>query len=558
MRYVAPLLALALASPILDCGAQDALSWQRAQRVDSIFARYSGAPSPGAAVAVVRDGALLFSKAYGLANIEDHVPIARTTVFDLASVSKQFTGLAVAMLVEQGRIHLTDDIRKYIPEMHDFGTPITINHLLHHTSGLRDWPSTLHVAGWMFDDVISMDQILHMAYDQRTLNFPIGSEYTYSNTEYNLLAELIARVTGKSFRAWTDENLFAPLGMTHTHFRDDRGEIFPSNARAYSRSDDGTYKVTPDNLVALGSSSLFSSTDDLAKWMINFDETTVGGHSAIAMMEQRGVLNDGTSIPYAFGVVNGTYRGQQTIEHNGGWASFSTFAGRFPKQHLGIIVLANTGSIDATDAAHRIADIFLERELGPAPPGAKSIASKPDVDVAPATLDSYAGQYRLGPGWFVRIRRDGAVLKTQATSEDEVLMSSKSPTEFWVSAYDAPMTFDRSHNGDTTYLTYRGQRHPKLAESRPFARDQLAGVAGEYVSTELHTSYWIEVRDSALVMTQQRYGAIPLSWLYGTEFGCSLGSVEFQRDGAGNVVSLTITAGIRSRNNRFDKRRPTS
>jgi len=277
----------------------------QARRVDALFARFNERPSPGLAVAVVRDGKLLLSTGYGLANLEDRVPITSSTVFDIASVSKQFAGLAVAMLVEQGKVRLTDDIRKYIPELPDMGQTITVDHLLHHTSGLRDWPGTLGVAGWRMDDVISFDQILTMAYHQTTLNFKPGDEYTYSNTGYNLLAEMVARVTGQSFRAWTDAHLFKPLGMTSSVFRDDHTLVIPHRARGYARQPDSTFRQTPNNLMALGSSSLFSTVDDLAKWVMNFDDPVVGGRNAMAMTRTRGMLNNGSRIPYAFGISHG-------------------------------------------------------------------------------------------------------------------------------------------------------------------------------------------------------------------------------------------------------------
>jgi CubicO group peptidase (beta-lactamase class C family) len=554
-RFSAGLTLLSLLVALAGvCSAQEAA---KLRAVDDLFSKFDRSGSPGAAVAVVRDGKVVVSKGYGLASIENQIPISSSTVFDVASVAKQFTGLAVAMLVQQGSISLGDDIRKYIPELHDMGSTITIGHLLHHTSGLRDWPATLHVAGWQFDDVISFDQILWMAYNQTTLNFTPGAEYTYSNTEYNLLAEMVARVTGTSFRAWTDEHIFGPLGMTHTHFREDRTEVIPNRAFGYAQAPDGAYHITTDNLVASGSSSLFTTADDLTKWLINFDNAAVGGRSAIALMLTRGVLNDGSSIPYAFGVIRGDYRGLPTVEHDGGWASFSTFAGRFPEQRFGVIVLANSGSIDATRLAREVADILLETELAPRRPAGPAGATMPSVEVAPAILDSYAGLYRLGPGWYVRIRRDGRELKARATREAEFPMTPRSQGEFWVEDYQSSMTFERTRTGDTTYLTYHGQRHPRLDEPGPLTRAQLADFAGEYFSDELQTSYRVEARDSALVMLHPRYGTIPLTQFWRDEFGCPLwfGNVQFQRDDAGMVIGFSITAGNRSRNNRFVKRR---
>ncbi len=526
------------------------------RRVDSLFAEQTRGLTPGVAVAVVRDGKLLTARGYGYANLEHRVPITPSTVFDVASVSKQFAGLAVAMLVTDGRVKLTDDIRKYIPELGDVGHVVTIDHLLHHTSGYRDWPGTLALAGWRFDDVISFDQILRFAYNQRTLNFVPGAEYTYSNTGYNLLAETVARVSGKSFRQFTDERIFRPLGMTSSHFHDDHQMVVPNRATGYARRPDGSYSSVTDNLTALGSSSLFSTVEDLAKWVTNFDDPKVGGAAAMNLTRTRGKLNDGSTIPYAFGVSHGDYRGQPTVSHSGGWASFATFVLHFPQQHFGVIVLSN-GGVNPGRAAFNLADIYLGNELGPAqPPAASSLATGPSVQVEPAILDRYAGLYRLGPGWFVRVRRDGAMLKTQATREAEAAMTARSDTAFWVDAYSAPMTF-QAVAGRPVQLSYRGKVYPKLDEAAPLSREQLRAFAGEYESDELQTRYRVELADSGLVMKHPRHGTITLTQLWKNEFGGSTGfmrSVEFQRDPSGRVTGFSVTVDERSRDIRFMKR----
>ena len=527
------------------------------KRIDSLFVEVSRGTTPGASVAVVRDGKLVFSKGYGFASLEHRVPITPATVFDVASVSKQFAGLAVAMLVTEGRVKLTDDIRNYIPEMGDVGHTITVGHLVHHTSGLRDWPGTLSLAGWRFDDVISFDQILRMAYNQRSLNFVPGAEYTYSNTGYNLLAEMVARVTGKSFRAWTDENLFRPLGMASSHFHDDHQSIVPNRAFGYARRPDGTYLAVTNNLMALGSSSLFSTAEDLAKWVTNFDEQKVGGPAAITQMRERVPLNDGSPNNYAFGLSHGEYRGQPTLSHSGGWAAFSTFVVHFPQQRFGVIVLANSGVVNPSRESYAIAYLFLDMLLGPrTPPNTIGLATAPTVDVAPAVLDRYAGLYRLGPGWYVRVRRDGNALKTQATREPEYDMSTRSDTAFWVAGYNAPMTF-RSVQGQPIQLTYRNRQYTKLTEPTPLTRAQLAEFTGDYESQELATVYRVEPDDSGLVMRHRRHGTIRLTRLWGDDFGGSMWftrSVEFQRDARGQVTGFAVLIDERSRNVRFTKR----
>jgi CubicO group peptidase (beta-lactamase class C family) len=543
-----------VASPVVHAQATPSSGEER--RVDSLFAAYASGNTPGVAVAVVRDGRKLMSKGYGLASLEHRTPITSTTVFDVASVSKQFTGLAIAMLVGQGRIKLTDDIHKYIPELGDVGHTITIEHLVHHTSGLRDWPGSLSLAGWRMDDVVSFDQILDMAYHQRSLNFVPGAEYTYSNTGYNLLAKLVERVTGQSFRAWTDEHLFRPLGMTSTRFRDDHTWVVPNRAFGYARAGDSSYSAVTNNLTALGSSSLFTTVDDLAKWVMNFDDPKVGGAAAMALTRTRGKLNDGSAIPYAFGIVNGEYRGQPMVNHSGSWASFATFVLHFPTQHFGVIVLANTGTVNAGRAAYDIADIYLAKELGPRPPPVpNAIAVAPPVELAPSVLDRYAGLYRLGPGWFVRVRRDGTALKVRATRENEATMSARSDTAFWIADYNAPMTF-QVVAGRPTQLAYRTMRVPKLEESAPPTPAKLRDFVGDYESDELQVRYRVALTDSGLVMRHPRHGTIALTWLWGDEFGGSTWftrSVEFRRDQAGKVVGFSVFIDERSRDIRFTR-----
>jgi hypothetical protein len=455
-------------------------------------------------------------------------------------------------------------VRKYIPELDVPGHTITIGHLVHHTSGLRDWPATLGLAGWRMDDVISFDQILAMAFNQRTLNFRPGAEYTYSNTGYNVLTEVVQRVTGQPFRTWTDSSFFGPLGMASTHFRHDHTEVFPNRAFGYTRTPTGGWRHVPNNLMALGSSSLFSTADDMAKWVTNLDRQTVGGRAAMALMRTTVPLDGGAANNYAFGLVIGQYRGQATANHSGGWAAFGTFLLHFPAQRFGVVVLSNGGGVNATAAAYAIADRYLAAELGPRAASAPSVGPPTvAVVVPPATLDRYAGMYKLGPGWYVRIRRDGAALRTQATGEPEAAMAALSDTSFWVSDYNQPMIFPRATAGRPQELLYTGRRHPRLDEpspamSAPLTQAQLAEFAGEYESPELDTRYRVTLTNGALVLRHFRHGAVPLTRLFGNEFGgraSHLRSVVFQRNAAGQVSGFSVDLGERSRDNRFVKTR---
>ena len=532
-----------------------------ASRVDALFAELNRKPSPGVAIAVVRDGKVILRRGYGLANMEHRVPITPLTVFDIASLAKQFTGLAVAMLVSDGKIKLSDDIRKYIPELHDFGRSVTIEHLLRHTSGLRDWPSMLSVAGWRMHDVISFRHILTLAYNQRTLNFAPGSEYFYSNTGYNLLAEMVQRVTGRPFRAWTNEHIFRPLRMDNTLVRDDHTEVIANRAFGYAPGPNGTFRSTPNNLTGLGSSSVFSTVDDLARWLINFGDAPVGGKAAISLMLMPGKLDDGTAVKYGFGITgSGRYKGLPFFSSSGEWASFNAFDVYFPEQKFGVVVLANVDSnvIDAQQAVIKISDIYLENDftVKPAPQPA-SAEQKPNP--TSAMLDEYVGLYRFGPDSYARIQRYGEMLLFQERRRGHALMSPRSEREFVVSREEdeATVVLHRDAAGKVISLTYRDRPGSRVDtfEAKPAAN--LADYAGDYDSEELGTSYRVIVKNGALEMQHRRRGTIPLTWLWQEEFGsldAYLASIDFQRDKAGRVTGLIINGAARSRDIRFVKR----
>ena len=531
-------------------------------RVDALFADLNRKPSPGLAIAVVRDGKVVLRRGYGLASIEHRVPITPSTVFDIASLSKQFTGLAVAMLVSEGKIKLSDDIRKYIPELPDFGRPITIDHLLRHTSGLRDWPGTLSVAGWRLDDVITFKQILTLAYNQRTLNFVPGTEYLYSNTGYNLLAEMVQRVTGRSFRAWNDDHLFRPLGMVNTHVRDDYTEMIANRAFGYARGPNGTYRITPNNLTGLGSSSVFSTVDDLARWLINFGDGTVGGKAAISLMLMPGKLGDGTPTTYGFGITAGSnrYKGLPFFTSSGAWASFNSYDAYFPEQKFGVVVLANADSnmIDAQQAVIKISDIYLENDFT-IKPSAQPTSAEQKFNPTTAMLDEYAGLYRLGPDSYVRIHRHGAMLLLQEPRRGHSLMSPRSEREFAVSRAedDTTIVFHRDTAGKVVSVIYGGRHAPRVDNLNAPPHAKLTDYSGEYYSEELGTSYRVIVKNGVLELQHRRRGTIQLTWLWRDEFSsldAYIASIDFTRNNAERVTGLIINGSARNRDIRFVKR----
>ena len=354
--------ALALAFVILEGPAkliaQSALPDSLARRIDAVFAQYTPA-TPGCVVGVFQNGAITYAKGYGLASLEHEVPITPRTPFITGSLSKQFTAAAIALLAEQGRISLNDDVRKYIPELHDYGKRVTIDQLVHHTSGIRDFWALVDAAGMRSDDGYTVDDILAIAARQRHLNFDPGAEYNYSNTGYVLLGVVVQRVTGKTLREFAGEQIFAPLGMTNSHFHDDHNEPVRGRASAYSPKKSGGWTINIWNNDIVGQGGLMTTMEDLQKWDENFYTGSVGGKGFLARQLQRGKLNNDSTIAYAFGLEIGTYRGLPMVEHSGVTGGYRTDLTRFPSTHTSVATMCNISTANSIELAHRVADLVL-------------------------------------------------------------------------------------------------------------------------------------------------------------------------------------------------------
>ena len=433
-------------------------------KVDHLFAKWDRSDSPGAALAVVREGEIIYKRGYGMANLEYDIPITTRTIFDIASVSKQFAAFAIATLSYEGKLSLDDDIRIHLPDVPDFGNTITIRHLLHHTSGLRDWVQSLVIAGDLMDDVISFKHILKMVRHQKVLNFEPGAAFLYSNSGYNLLAEIVETVTGDSFREWTDTHIFKPLDMTNSHFHDDHQMILKNRAYSYQTDEDGGFKHAVNNTTALGSSSLYSTVEDLAKWILNFDDTRIGEQTVIDQMHQRGVLNDGEQIDYAFGLNISEYRGLKTVGHSGSWRGFRSHLMRFPDQKFGVVILCNLDTFNPLSLAEKVADHYLADVLAPVGASESDKAAKPDENVKseplpPERLVEFEGDYyteELDTTYTIRVCGDGLV--AQHRRHDDIVLTYADSHFLGDSWFFPEIHFLRDDTGNITGFRLTGNR----------------------------------------------------------------------------------------------------
>ena len=368
----------------------------RTAKVDAIFADYARPGSPGCAVAVYEGDAITFRGVYGMANLDHDVRLTPASVFHVASVSKQFTATAILLLAQDGKLSLDDDIRKHVPELPDFGKTITIRHLANHTSGIRDQWDLLGLAGWRYSrDLITDDDVLELLARQKDLNFTPGERHLYSNSGFTLMAVIVSRVSGQSFRDFTSERIFKPLGMTSTRFRNNFAEIVKNQAYGYAPERD-TFRLSVTNFDTAGATSLLTTVEDMVKWHANFDSRTVGGQALLSGMLERGTLNDGSRIDYALGITHGMYRGLPFVGHGGSDAGYRADFVRFPDRRLGIATMCNLSTANPGLLSRRVADLFLPGDLPPAttePPPDTS----PEVAVPEATLKRYAGPL-LEPG----------------------------------------------------------------------------------------------------------------------------------------------------------------
>jgi CubicO group peptidase (beta-lactamase class C family) len=332
------------------------------QWIDRIFSSFNN-NTPGAAIAVMRNGDIIYKRGFGIANLEYNIPIQPDSIFNIASISKEFTAMAVVLLELEGKLSLDDDIRKYIPEVPNFGETITINHLAHHTSGLRDQWELLLLAGACEKDFIVQEDVLDIVSRQKELNFKPGEEYLYSNTGYTLLAIIVERVSGQSLQEYADEYIFKPLEMFDTHFHDDTGEIVKNRAYGYEPGKEGCFIISISNIEVYGPTSLFTTVLDMLKWSQNFFHKKVGGEEGIRRLLTKGILNSGKEIDYGLGIMHGSYRGLSTVGHGGSELGYKANLLIFPEQKVSISICANINNVEPSKLSKQIANVILNDEF---------------------------------------------------------------------------------------------------------------------------------------------------------------------------------------------------
>jgi CubicO group peptidase (beta-lactamase class C family) len=518
--------------------------------IDSIFARYDHTDRPGCALGVFRAGRIVYSRGYGMAELNQGVPIRPTTVFYIASTSKQFAAFSIALLAEEGRVSLDDPVRKWVPELPSYADSITIRNLVHHSSGIRDYLGLWSMSGRSVADEIPQEVGLDLIVRQRALDFEPGTRYSYSNSGYLLLSEIVKRASGASLRQYSSERIFQPLGMAETHFHDDNAMIVPRRAEGYQPIGAGRYQIVRTSFALVGDGGLLTTIEDLAKWDGNFYQNRLGrgGQGLIDQVTTVGRFKDGRPMNYAFGLQPGRYRGLAMIEHGGSFIGFRAQLIRFPTERLSVAVLCNDYTAAPEQLARQVADRYLGDRMTPV--SAAPVVTSSGISVPAARLERWVGNYEVMPGTVVRVTRDSSGLWLAAFGQRFRLIP-KSDSVFTTAGLPGELEF---RNGPALVVAGVGATTPapKLAPPPVVAPAELAGYAGRYRSEELDTWATLEARADSLRIRVRWSGWRALDPLARDVFTMPGTQIAFDRGRRGEITGFRLSAA-RTLNVRFER-----
>ncbi len=490
-------------------------------------------PAPGCAVGVSLDGNSVFEKAFGLAEMENRIPNTPQTIFESGSVAKQFVAASLVLLAQEGKLSIDDPVRKYIPELPDYGAKLTIRHLLNHTAGLRDWGSVMALTGvGRGDRVISQEVAIDVILRQNGLDFVPGAEYSYSNSGYQLATLIVERVSKQEFPEFTAERFFKPLGMTNSSWRDDYQRLVPNRAQAYSRNPNRTWRLEMPFMNVYGNGGMLTTVGDWLKWNAMLD-SRVFGAPFVEALETRGVLNDGRTIPYALGIVVSDYRGVREISHSGATAGYQTFLARYPDRKLSVAVMCNGVPPSPTGLAHSVADEIL----GPFP----AVSERATVDVPEDKLKQYVALWANEKTHFSESTTlDKGVLRIGNTSlkasPDGSFRLGSSRVKFIAGSDGKPAFMEIENGGATERWVAKPGWTPTAAE--------LSAIAGTWHSEEAQATVSLVLENGKMEVVNKPLYRFELRPTYKDHFSTGEGSVVWvTRKANGSIERLHVGAG---------------
>jgi CubicO group peptidase (beta-lactamase class C family) len=497
---------LLISAALITLQAHSQISNSQYQQIDSLFIEWNNPNHPGGVIGVMQNDTTIFSKAYGLASMEYQVSNTTNTVFNVGSIAKQFTALGIILLHNQGKLSINDDIRTYLPELPEFETPITISHMIHHTSGLRSFHDMLALAGWRRGDFRNNDDLFRFMLNQQDLNFSPGDEYSYSNTGYMLMLNIIEKVTEEKFADWMQESIFDSLGLVDTYVEDDFAKIIPNYATSYYGSQKNGFSRSVEFWGYIGSGNLRTTNKDLHHWLKNFYDPQPGWEDAFKMMLKMEELNDGTPNNYAFGIVLEEFNGYERIRHTGSTGGYKSFICTYPSEKLNIVVLTNFSSSSHSQKGNQISEILLKPSKDSAP-----IKSLKEIDLSIDVLEKYEGDYWNDISVYSRnIYVKDDTLRYSRSKSNETPLIPIGNNKFRMDGIDRiSVTFESKDNSIDKMVVNIDNESPIVM--RPFNRIDISSITissyiGEFYSPELETSYHTYVKGDTLFWHHPRHG----------------------------------------------------
>ena len=517
-------------------------------RVDSLFVRYDHTDTPGCAMLVRRDGRTAYARGFGMASLELGVAITPQTVMDIGSTSKQFTAAAIWLLAQQGKLSLDDEVQRYLPELPRLAAPVTLRHLLQHTSGWRDYVVLLALGGAQDEEVTTAADAMAALERQHAGNFAPGSWWSYSNTGFFLLGQVVECVSGTTLRSFLRDRIFAPLGMTHTDLFDDHARVYRGKASSYDPGGDG-WRVVAANWEQTGDGAVQTSVEDLAKWDANFDAPVVGGRALVDSLQRPGRLVDGTPLPYAYGLFIDRYRGVGRVSHGGACAGFRTISMRFPDQRMAVYLTCNAGDANTGALAEGTADAVPGSALGPSDAELLRDSLRAPARQVIAPLEGLWWDATVGRLLRVTVADSIATLGSALGGTQRRLMQLPDGRLMQTAVRSgAPRFRLDSATGQLWMdnLTGPGARFTRVPVAGTLTAARVAEYAGHYTSTEIPGVWAVEARGDTLWLSRPRRAAVKLERLLADGFSAGGLPLRFVRVGRGRVSALSVTmSGVR-------------
>jgi len=542
-------LCLLAASASSALGANDV-----SQKIDDVMKEWVDPDTPGAAVAALGDGKVIFRKCYGLANLETKSLITENSVFNLGSLAKPFTAYGMAMLTVQGKVTPSDSIRKHLPELPELMQPITIQHLVNQTSGIRDYAGLLRIGGYKYEDFIDQAHVMKLITAQKKLSFTPGTQWAYSNSNYVLLAEVISRVTGEPYPKWVQKNLLEPLGMKSSQALGNPFAVITNLAVSYEYDwDNKVFNRCVSQDAVVGDGNMYSTLDDMIRWVGNLERGIVGGAPVRDLALTRGVLSSGEATDYAWGLFVREVDGEQIIDHSGKTAGYLSYVALHPKKRLSVIVLSNVSYFDPTGVARRLIEIFSGGSVAEPAATEAEVKATPDrahITLPEDTLSRYAGKYRARMGgriWEI-VRADKKLfLKGFSSDGSPIEMKPVSEDTFDLGDMNAALTvaWKDARKPEKVEITYRSRTlAADFVEELTLSAERADAFAGIYHSDEVGAVYRLTSEEGRLVARHGRLADTVLTTFDGVRFSGSqpwLRNLTFRLDKAGKPVGFDVT-----------------